>query len=34
MKTVVFDVRLPTDAMSDFAYAWKTGKAPTSPHIQ
>ena len=27
MKTVTLDVRTPADSMSDFARAWKTGKA-------
>lgn len=33
MKTVTLDVRSPTDAMADFAQAWKSGKAQKSARI-
>ena len=33
MKTVTLDVRSPSDAMSDFALAWKSGKAQKSARI-
>ena len=33
MKTVILDVRSPTDAMADFVRVWKTGKAETSARI-
>ncbi|MBL1162173.1 MAG: DNA-binding protein [Chlorobi bacterium] len=33
MKTVTLDVRAPSEAMTDFARAWKTGKASRSARI-
>lgn len=33
MKTVILDVRSPSDAMADFARAWKSGKAQRSARI-
>jgi len=33
MKTVTLDVRTPSDAMADFARAWKTGKSQNSARI-
>ena len=33
VKTVTLDVRAPTDAMADFAQAWKTGKASKADRI-
>ena len=33
MKTVILDVRTPTDSMEDFVRAWKTGKAEKSARI-
>lgn len=33
MKTVTLDVRSPSDAMTDFTQAWKTGKAQRSVRI-
>ena len=33
MKTVILDVRPPSDAMADFAQAWKTGKPQRSARI-
>lgn len=33
MKTVTLDVRSPTEAMVDFAQAWKTGKGQRSARI-
>lgn len=33
MKTVTLDVRPPTDAMADFANAWKSGKAQKTVRI-
>ena len=33
MKTVTLDVRSPSDAMSDFSRAWKSGKAQKSARI-
>ena len=33
MKTVTLDVRPPTEAMADFALAWKTGKGSKSDRI-
>jgi predicted transcriptional regulator len=33
MKTVILDVRAPADAMADFAFAWKTGKAQKAARI-
>ena len=33
MKTVTLDVRPPTEAMADFAQAWKTGKRSKPDHI-
>jgi predicted transcriptional regulator len=33
MKTVTLDVRSPTDAMAEFAQAWKTGKAQRTARI-
>lgn len=33
MKTVTLDVRAPSDAMADFAQAWKTGKPRRSARI-
>ena len=33
MKTVILDVRSPSDAMADFAHAWKSGKAQRSTRI-
>ena len=33
MKTVTLEVRNPTQAMSDFSHAWKTGKAQKSARI-
>lgn len=33
MKTVTLDVRAPADSMTDFARAWKTGKAQKSARI-
>jgi predicted transcriptional regulator len=33
MKTVTLDVRTPSDAMADFAHAWKTGTPQKSAHI-
>ena len=33
MKTVTLDVRAPTEAMADFAQAWKTGKGSKTARI-
>ena len=33
MKTVTLDVRSPSDAMTDFSRAWKSGKAQKSARI-
>ena len=33
MKTVVLDVRAPSDALTDFATAWKTGRAQRPARI-
>jgi predicted transcriptional regulator len=33
MKTVILDVRTPTDSMADFARVWKTGKPERSARI-
>ena len=33
MKIVTLEVRSPADAMTDFAHAWKTGKAQKSARI-
>lgn len=33
MKTVALDVRSPSDAMTDFTQAWKTGKTQRSARI-
>lgn len=33
MKTVTLDVRSPSDAMTDFVQAWKTGKPQRSARI-
>lgn len=33
MKTVTLDVRPPTDAMADFAAAWRSGKPERSARI-
>lgn len=33
MKTVILDVRSPSDAMVDFSHAWKSGKAQRSARI-
>ncbi len=33
MKTVTLDVRSPSDAMTDFTQAWKTGKPQRSARI-
>lgn len=33
MKTVTLDVRSPSDAMTDFVQAWKTGKSQRSARI-
>ncbi|MBI2883139.1 MAG: DNA-binding protein [Candidatus Methylomirabilis oxyfera] len=33
MKTVILDVRSPSDAMADFTQAWKTGKPQRSARI-
>jgi len=33
MKTVTLDVRPPTEAMADFAHAWKTGKGSKTDRI-
>ena len=33
MKTLILDVRTPTDSMADFAHAWKTGKPQKSARI-
>lgn len=33
MKTVTLDVRSPSEAMADFAQAWKTGKPQRSARI-
>ena len=33
MKTVVFDVRPPNEAMADFVRVWKTGKGEKSVRI-
>ena len=33
MKTVILDVRLPTEAETDFALAWRTGKSSKTAHI-
>lgn len=33
MKTVTLDVRAPSEAMADFAQAWKTGKPQRSARI-
>lgn len=33
MKTVVFDVRSPKEAMADFTRVWKTGKGEKTAHI-
>jgi predicted transcriptional regulator len=33
MKTVTLDIRPPSDAMTDFVQAWKTGKSQRSARI-
>jgi hypothetical protein len=33
MKTVILDVRPPSDAMADFSQAWKSRKAQRSARI-
>ena len=33
MKTLIFDVRAPTESMADFTRAWKTGKRERSARI-
>jgi predicted transcriptional regulator len=33
MKTVILDVRAPSDALSDFTAAWKTGKPQRNARI-
>ena len=33
MKTVILDVRAPTESMADFTRAWKTGKREKSARI-
>lgn len=33
MKTVILDVRPPSDVMADFTQAWKTGKPQKAAHI-
>ena len=33
MKTVILDVRSPSDAIADFSSAWKSGKAQRSARI-
>ncbi len=33
MKTVILDVRAPTESMTDFTRAWKTGKPQKSARI-
>jgi predicted transcriptional regulator len=33
MKTVTLDIRSPSDAMTDFVQAWKTGKPQRSARI-
>ncbi|MBI1283802.1 MAG: DNA-binding protein [Thiobacillus sp.] len=33
MKTVTLDIRSPSDAMTDFVEAWKTGKSQRSARI-
>ena len=33
MKTVILDVRTPSESMGDFLDAWKTGKPQESAHI-
>ena len=33
MKTVILDVRRPSDSMAEFAKAWKTGKAEKTARI-
>lgn len=33
MKTVTLDIRSPSDAMTDFVQAWKTGKSKRSARI-
>ena len=33
MKTVTLDVRPPSEAMADFAHAWKSGKGQRSARI-
>ena len=33
MKTVTLDIRSPSDAMSDFVQAWKTGKSQQPARI-
>ena len=33
MKTVILDVRSPSDAMADFSHAWKSGKAQRAARI-
>ena len=33
MKTVILDVRAPTESMTDFTRAWKTGKPEKSARI-
>jgi predicted transcriptional regulator len=33
MKTVILDVRDPTESMADFTRAWKTGKSQKSARI-
>lgn len=33
MKTVILDVRVPSESMEDFALAWKTGKAENAARI-
>ncbi len=33
MKTVILDVRTPTEAMGDFLHAWKTGEPQESARI-
>jgi predicted transcriptional regulator len=33
MKTLILDVRTPTDSMTDFVHAWKTGESEKSARI-
>ena len=33
MKTVILDVRAPSESMEDFALVWKTGKAENAARI-